>query len=341
MKRHGHLFERICSFENLTAAAARAARGKKAKPGVALFLQDIEDRVIELETSLKDKTYQPKPYRVFEICDPKERMICAADFRDRVVHHALCNELEPLFERSYIHDTYACRPAKGTHAAVTRTQHFLRRFPYYLKLDIHKFFDSVDHAILTSLIERKVKDPDAMWLTKEIIDHQVPWTPRGKGLPIGNLTSQHFANDYLSGLDHFVKEHLQVSGYLRYMDDMVLFDRQKEKLWNAAERLERYLAEQLALRIKEGTVVLAPSLQGLSFLGFRIFPGVIRIQRKGWRRFRRKVAYRNHQLHTDAIDEAQWSRAMASLVGHLQHAATRNLRAAFFKGQGQYEATTA
>jgi RNA-directed DNA polymerase len=341
MKRRGHMFEKICSFEHLVKAASRAAKGKKGKPRVAQFIQDLENQAISLEDDLTNRSYLPKSYRIFKIHDPKERMICAAEFRDRVVHHALCAQLEPIFEKSYIYDTYACRPRKGTHRALRRAQYFTRRFPYFLKIDIHKFFDSVDHQTLKKLIAKKVKDPEAMWLVDVIVDHQVPWTRPGKGLPIGNLTSQHFANYYLNGLDHCIKEHFRIPGYLRYMDDMVLFADEKETLWDAAGRVDRFLSGKLRLRTKPESVILAPVRQGLSFLGFRIFPGVIRIQRKGWRRFRRRIECRTHDLRTGTIDEDQWSRTMASLVDHLGHAATRNLRASYFKGQGQYEATTA
>jgi RNA-directed DNA polymerase len=330
MNRYGHLFEKACSFEALTQSALQAARGKKKKPRVALFLQNLENEIIEIEKELGKRTYHPRPYRTFKIHDPKERMICAADFRDRVVHHGVCHVLEPIFERSLIYDTYACRKDKGTLRAIKRAQAFCRQHPYFLKLDVHKFFDSVDHVVLKEQLRRKVKDSSLLWLLDVFIDHPVPWTEPGKGIPIGNLTSQHFANLHLSGLDHFVKEYLRIEGYLRYMDDMVLFADEKDTLWDACKRIERYLKENLCLRIKAGGLLLAPVSQGLPFLGFRIFPGVIRINRKGWRRFRRKVIQRNGQLLKSEIDYEGWHRSVASLVGHMQQADTRHLRARFF-----------
>jgi retron-type reverse transcriptase len=297
---------------------------------VALFLQNLENEVIEIEAELLTKIYQPRPYRTFKIHDPKERMICAADFRDRVVHHAICSVLEPIFERTLIFDSYACRKSKGTLRAIKRAQAFCRRYRYFLKLDAHKFFDSVDHEVLKDQLRRKVKDSDLFWLLDVFIDHPVPWTKTGKGIPIGNLTSQHFANFYLSGLDHFIKEYLRIEGYLRYMDDLVLLADEKDTLWDACKRIERYLKENLRLRIKAGGLLLAPVSQGLPFLGFRIFPGVIRINRKGWRRFRRKVIKRNGQLVNSEIDYEGWHRSVSSLVGHTQQVNTRNLRASFF-----------
>lgn len=335
MKRYGDLFRYVCSFEALAQAALNAAKGKKSKPCVAKFLQHLEYEVIELQQELTSKTYSVRPYRTFMIRDPKERMICAAEFRDRVVHHSVCAVIEPVFERSFIYDTYACRPAKGTHLAIHRARDFARRYRFFLKLDIHKYFDTIDHDILKRLLRLKFKDTDLLWLLDIFIDHPVPWTVPGKGIPIGNLTSQHFANFYLSGLDHYIKEQVRIEGYVRYMDDCVLFADEKDTLWDANDRIESCLERELHLKIKEDALVLAPVSQGLSFLGFRIFPGVMRIQRRGWRRFRRKVQRRNEWLVNGAIGDEEWHNSMQSLVGHLRIAATRNLRNVFFKARGK------
>ncbi len=340
MKRTGHLFDEVCSFESLRTSALRAAKAKRSKTPVALFLQDLEHEVIELEKELLEKSYQPRPYRTFRIYEPKERMICAAEFRDRVVHHAVCSVLEPIFEQTLIHDTYACRRNKGPLQAVKRARAFCRRYNYFLKLDVHKYFDSVDHGVLKDQLRRKVKDPDLIRLLDVFIDHPVPWTEPGKGIPIGNLTSQHFANFYLSGLDHFIKEVLRIEGYVRYMDDLVLWADEKDTLWDAATRIETYLKERLYLEIKSGSLYVAPIQQGLPFLGFRIFPAVIRIARPGWRRFRRKVQFRGRALAAGEIDGETWTRSMSSLVGFMRQADTRNLRASFFDRPGAQEAPT-
>ena len=330
MKRYGRLFEKVCTFEALAKSTHDAAKGKKIKPRVARFLQNLENEVIDLERELLGKTYCPRPYRTFMVHDPKDRQICAADFRDRVVHHAVCKVLEPIFERSFISDVYACRKNKGTHRAVQRARKNCRRFDYYLKLDVRKFFDSVDHQILKIQLRRKIKDPDLLWLLDVFIDHPVPWTAPGKGIPIGNLTSQHFANFYLSGLDHFIKEHLRVEGYVRYMDDLALFADEKNTLWDAAARIEKFLEEMLFLAVKKGSLILAPVSQGLPFLGFRIFPSVIRLDRRGWRRFRHKVLDKNRMISRGLLDEDSWTRSITSLMGHTRHANMRNLRHSFF-----------
>jgi len=217
----------------------------------------------------------------------------------------------------------------------------MNRHPYYLKLDIHKFFDSVDHSTLKSQLRSRIKDPDLLWLLDAFIDHPVPWTEPGKGIPIGNLTSQYFANFYLSGLDHFIKEYLRIEGYIRYMDDMVLFADEKETLRQVLTYIEQYLERTLCLKLKPESTLMAPVSQGLTFVGFRVFPGVIRMARRGWRRFRRKVMAVDCELAGGAIDDETWGRSTASLVGHLRQAQTRNLRAPFFRRPGAYEAPTA
>lgn len=333
MKRYGHLFEQVCGFEPLSRAALEAAKGKRLKPRVARFLLDLEPEVFRLEEELSARTYHPRPYRTFAVSEPKQRMICAADFRDRVVHHAVCKVLEPIFERSFIQDSFACRVGKGSHQAIRRAQEFLRRFPFYLKLDVRKFFDSVDHEILKSLLRRKIKDRDFLRLLDAFIDHPVPWAASGKGIPIGNLTSQHFANFYLDPLDHFIKDDLGVKGYVRYMDDMVLFGETKQGLWEALAQVESFLNERLRLTVKPGSVRVAPSSEGLSFLGFRVFTRLVRLQRGGWRRFRRKIIKREDDFRVGRIDEEGLIRSTASLLGHVRHADTRNLLGAFFENR--------
>lgn len=231
MKRFGNLFASVTTFDNLLFAAEKTACGRRQTPAVARMLFNLESIVFDLQARLRDGTYVPKPHLVFWIRDPKPRRICAAQVEDRIVHHAICHVLEPIFERWMIFDTYACRKGKGTHAAIQRTQQFARQFPYVMQCDIRKYFDSVNHTILKTLLRRILKDPQVVTLLDQIIDAVPPEYPSGVGIPIGNLTSQHFANLYLGELDHFVKDQLGIKGYVRYMDDFLIFGNQKTILF--------------------------------------------------------------------------------------------------------------
>ncbi|MBF0143041.1 MAG: group II intron reverse transcriptase domain-containing protein [Magnetococcales bacterium] len=326
MKRDGHLFDAIIAFPNLWRAAHKAWRNKKDKARIADFYFNLERELLVLQQELLSGAYQPRPYSVFTVTDPKHREIAAADFRDRVVHHAIVNVLDPLFERRLISDTYACRVGKGTHAAVQRAQSFSCRNPYFLKCDIRKYFQSVDHAILKALLARIIKDRLLLDLLNLIIDHPVPGHLPGKGIPIGNLTSQHFANLYLGELDHEVKERWRVPNYLRYMDDFLVFGPTPSFLNGVHFEIREFLRERLTLELKEEVTILAPVSEGIPFLGFRVFPGTIRLQRKGLARFRRKSRAKELAFAGGEIDEALLSRSVGSMIGHMVHADTRALR---------------
>lgn len=256
MKRVGGFFERIVGFDNLLLAQRRAARGKRCRTSVARFEFHLEHELFELQDELMTGSYQPGEFFTFEVRDPKRRAICAAPFRDRVVHHALCHVLEPHFERRAIFDSYACRLGKGTHAAIARARQFARRHPYFLKCDVRKFFASVDHGVLFGLLERLFKERPLLDLLARIINHAPPDSAPGKGLPIGNLTSQHFANLYLGELDHFLKDQLHIKGYLRYMDDFLLFAEDKPSLHLWLADLEDLLEERLDLGLKQALELL-------------------------------------------------------------------------------------
>jgi len=262
MKRHGNLYPKIIDFENLLQAAQKAQRGKRFRPNVLAFNDNREQELLRLQSALETKTYQPGAYRTFEIFEPRRRLISAAPYRDRVVHHALCNIIIPLFERTFIQDSYANRVGYGTHRALKRFIHFARSSRYVLQCDIKKYFPSIDHEILKQLVRRKIKCRDTLWLIDTIIDNSneqvasIEYFPgddllspleRRRGLPIGNLTSQLLANVYLNGLDHFIKEELQVKKYVRYVDDSALFADSWQVLAEAKVALETYLA---TLRLK-------------------------------------------------------------------------------------------
>lgn len=303
MKTYKNLFPRIVAFSSLLSAYYQAARGKRERDYVLAFTWNLEDNLQALQVELKQQSYCPGKYRTFHICYPKPRLISAAPFRDRVVHHALMNVIGPLLEQSFIFDSYANRIGKGTHKAIRRYQCFLRQYGYVLKSDIKKYFPSIDHEILKSLLRRRIADPPTLWLLDTIIDHSNPQLPvidyfpgdslltpaeRRKGLPIGNLTSQFFANFYLDLFDHFIKETLHCTAYLRYVDDFVLFSDSKQQLQQWRKEIEIYL-EKLRLRLNPKRVQLYPSRVGTGFLGQVVYRAYRRVEGKNLRRFRRNL----------------------------------------------------
>ncbi|MGB3460212.1 MAG: reverse transcriptase/maturase family protein [Halobacteriota archaeon] len=325
MKRYGSLFEEIISFENLVVAAKRAFRGKKDKASVARFYFDMENELLCIREELRNKTYMPRPLRVFRILEPKVREIGASDFRDRVVHHAVCNIIEPILERGYVHHSYACRAGKGTHRAVRQAQIFSRKNRYYLKCDIRQYFGSIDRNILKEIIVRKFKDPDLIWLLNAIIDSAQSDQPR-KGIPIGSLTSQHFANLYLDRLDHYIKDSLRVRSYLRYMDDFILFGAEKVDLHSLHISIMNFLHDELELELKEKATMLALVRDGIPFLGFRIFPNLIRLKQENKKRALNTLKSRTRAFKAGEISEAEYSRSLMSIIEHLKIANTYNLR---------------
>ncbi len=326
MKRSGHLFEQVADFHALVAAAKRAARGKGASLSAASFLFHLEGEILRLQREILDGSYRPRPYRTFYISDPKPRTISAADFRDRVAHHALCAVLEPLFERAAIFDSYACRPGKGSHRAVRRAQQFSRRFGRFLKLDIRKFFETSDHEVLKAGLRRLVKDDRLLELADRIIAHGAPGSPSGKGLPIGNLTSQHFANYYLTPLDHFIKEKIRAPGYVRYMDDFLLFSDSKSFLRDAHERIREFVECHLKLALKSEATVHAPVSEGIPFLGLRLWPRVLRLDGSGKRRLIGALRSGAQGLIGGRVSENDLAASLRSRLGHAEHADTLGLR---------------
>lgn len=331
MKRYGGLFERITAFDNLLLAANRAMKGKKQKRGAAAFYFGLENELLSIEKELIEGRYFPMPYRDFHVYEPKRRKICAADFRDRVVHHAICNVLEPILDRGLIFDTYACRRGKGSHAAVRRTQGFSRRFTYFLKCDIRGYFANVDHHVLKTLLSRRVKDTRLLDLLFVIIDHPVPQGRPGKGIPIGNLTSQLFANIYLGELDHFLKDRLAIKGYVRYMDDFLVFGADKKALRGCLTAIRKFVNGRLLLELKDEALITAPVLQGIPFLGFRVFPGTVRLDKKRLTRFRHKTRERERQYRQGWIDEDFLVNSVRSMVAHVSHANTYMMRKGLFE----------
>ncbi|MEC4805797.1 MAG: RNA-directed DNA polymerase [Jaaginema sp. PMC 1079.18] len=344
MKRHGNLYPQIISFENLLLAARQAQKGKRFRDNVLEFNYNLESELLQIQKALSDKTYQPGEYRTFYIQEPKTRMISAAPYRDRVVHHALCAIINPIFEQTFIADSYANRVGYGTHRALKRFTHFLRSSPYVLQCDIEKYFPSIDHDILKSLICRKIKCPDTLWLINTIIDNSNPQfqvihhfpdddllmpLERKRGLPIGNLTSQFFANIYLNSLDHFVKEHLKIKKYLRYVDDFALFADNQDILAAARPAIENHLA-QLRLKIHPIKSQLFSTHHGANFVGFRVFPTHTRVRTANLRRGRRRLKQMQQALAQGKMTEEQVNQSLQSWQAHLNHGDTWQLQQQLF-----------
>lgn len=303
MKSFGGLFDRIASPESLHTAMLRAVRGKRHRPAVARFLAGSEIELERLGDELLRGEYRPRRYAQFRILDPKPRLISCADFRDRVVHQSICFHIGPCLERRFIDASFACRVEKGCHRAVLQAQQQCRRHRYYLKLDVAKYYDSIRHDILLALLKRTFRERRLLELLEIIVRHPLPGQVSGAGIPIGNLTSQWFANLYLDGLDHRAVENWGGGGYVRYMDDFVFWDESRDRLWQIREDAARYLLEERGLAIKEGCLPPTPVTEGLPFLGMRIYPGMLRLRHSRLWRTRRRVRYLERQVSLGMIGE--------------------------------------
>jgi RNA-directed DNA polymerase len=334
MKSFKQIYPGVVSFDNLMLAARKATRCKRKTAELLDFFGHFEDEVWALHDRLGDKTWQPGCFRTFTISSPKKRLISAAPFRDRVVHHALINVIGPILERSMLFDSYANRTGKGTHLAIARYQHYLQKYRYVLKCDIRKFFPSVDHLLLKAMLHRTIACKDTRWLIDTVIDNSNPqdsrpeyfpgddlFTPleRRKGLPIGNLTSQVFANYYLNSFDHYVKESLRCKGYVRYVDDFVLFSDSKADLWQMKQQIVDFL-ESLRLRLNPRATALYPSSEGRRFLGQIVFPSHRLLPSLNVRLFKKKLRF------MPASPGIKEQASIAGWSGHARQADTQKLR---------------
>jgi retron-type reverse transcriptase len=327
------LFEQVCSWANLLQAARKARRGKRNRSDVALFHLDLERNLLQLQAELRERTYRPGPYHTHYVHEPKKRLISAAPYRDRVVHHALIGVMAPLFERNFVFDSYANRIAKGTHAAVDRYHEFAKKYRYVLQCDIQQFFPSIDHEVLKQQLRSRIRDRDVLWLADMVIDGSNPqdqvlaYFPqddlfgpfeRRRGLPIGNLTSQFWANVYLHGLDQFVKRGLRCGGYVRYVDDFLVFGDDKARLHASCRAIEEFLC-RLRLRVHSTKTQIRPTRYPIRFLGYRCRPDHRFLIRENIRRFRRRA----RRLEQDyAVGRIGWDAVKVRLQSWNAHAAT-------------------
>jgi len=344
MKRYGNLYSEIINFENILLSSRQAQKGKRFRDNVLDFNYHLETELIRLQKQLTDKTYQPGAYRTFCLTNPKSRLISAAPYRDRVIHHALCNIIVPIFERTFVADSYANRLGFGTHRALNKFTHFARNSRYVLQCDIRKYFPSIDHIILKELIRRKIKCADTLWLIDTIIDNSneqeivIDYFPgddlltpvsRRRGLPIGNLTSQFFSNIMLNNFDHFVKEQLKISKYVRYVDDFALFSDDRKLLADARLAIEEYLTK-LRLKIHPVKSQLFETKIGASFLGFRVFSDRIRVRNSNLHQARRRLKRLQIDYAQGRIELNQVTQSIRSWIAHLEHGDTWQLRKQIF-----------
>lgn len=348
-RRHDNLFGQIANFQALHAAARRAIRGKRRKSGAASFFANLEAEIINLERQLRDGSYRPGRYAAFEVNDPKKRIVSAAPFRDRVVHHALCAVIEPIFESGFIDNSFANRKGKGTHRAIAAYEHYRDRHAYVLRCDIFRYFPAIDHALLKAAVRRRIACIWTLALLDMIIDRsnaQEPvnlyfdgddlFTPfeRRRGLPIGNLTSQFFANLYLDAFDHFVTEVLRAP-YVRYVDDFALFHDDPDVLavW------QRRIAGQLRgrrLRTHPDKTFIAMTLETTQFLGYELLnDGGRRLPEANVRRFRNRLRGLRDGYRAGTVGLDQIEPRVRAWIAHAEHAETWRLRHAIF-GSGRF-----
>lgn len=322
MKRKGYLIESIADIDNLRLAYWKAQKGKKDKRDVLLFSKNIDRNLATLGLEISTGDLKIGDYYYFKIFDPKERQICAASFRERVLHHAIMNVCHAEFESFQIFDSYACRKNKGTYAAIERAKKFTKQYQWYLKLDIRKYFDNINHQILKAQLRRKFKDAALLALFDNLIDSYE--LDRGLGLPIGNLTSQYFANHYLAVADHYAKEQLKAPAYVRYMDDIVIWHSDKNRLLQIGKAFEGFCNTTLKLELKQ--FCLNYTAKGLPFLGYLLFPNKIRLAKRSKKRFLTKLKDYEEKCETLFWNETEYQRHLLPLLSFVQKADTLAFR---------------
>jgi len=345
-KRHDCLFMRMAPFGALYSAARRAMLGKRRKPGPAGFFANLEGELLRLERLLLAGSYRPGRYVTIEVHDPKRRLVSAAPFRDRVVHHALCAVLEPIFEAGFIDHSFANRKGKGTHRAITVYEGYRNRHAHVLRCDVYRYFPAIDHAILKGEFRRRIACERTLALMDLIVDCSNEQEPvnlhypsddlfepyrRRRGLPIGNLTSQFFANLYLDRFDHFVTEVLRAP-YLRYVDDFALFHDNPAVLCEWRRRIERFL-EGRRLRLHAAKTRIAPTSEAADFLGFVLLEdGVRRLPDDNVRRFRNRLRSLRDQWRAGSVTRDDVDARVGAWIAHASQADTWRLRHAIFEG---------
>ncbi|MFH1162230.1 MAG: reverse transcriptase domain-containing protein [Candidatus Jorgensenbacteria bacterium] len=325
MRIYRDIFEQIISPENLFSAWDEFRKGKQNKPDVLRFEWNLEQNIFQLHRELENKTYRHDSYKSFYIHDPKQRHIHKASVRDRVLHHAIFSVISPIFEETFIPTSFSCRVGYGTHKGVDALRKMARETSkngmcpcFILKCDVRKFFDSVNHEILLSILKKRIKDDDAMWLLESVVRsyESVP----GKGIPIGNLTSQIFANIYMNEFDRFMKHRLRVGHYIRYTDDFSLVSQNCEALKKLLPLISAFLENELTLLLHPNKIIVRKLCQGVDFLGYVIFLKYLRLRTKTKRRMFAKMQRRISEYQSGHIGRPVLEQSLQSYLGVLSHA---------------------
>lgn len=367
-KTYKNLFSKIINPENLLTAFHQAEKQKRFRSYVLLFEENLGMNILNLHKALKEKTYQPGKYKFFKTFDPKERIIAAAPFVDRIVHHALHNIIEPILDKRFIYNSFACRKEKGTHRGVKRLQQLLRKKDahYALKCDVSKYFPSINHKKISKIPDRIIRDKETMWLLKEIINSYETGneynhlflpdshynTKKPRGIPVGNLTSQLLANIYLNELDQFVKQELKVKYYLRYVDDFLVLGPNKQYLHQLVPKIKHFLYDKFYLTLHPKKISIFPihpacpvrnpisngvrkrfsngARLGVDFLGYVVFKDFVLIRKSNVKKFRKKLLKFKKSLNQGKTKEEKVRESITSWLAHAQHADTYRLRKRIF-----------
>jgi hypothetical protein len=316
MKRENYLIERIADPDNLRLAFWKAQRTKSCHTEVVAFRGLLDKNLMLLRNEILQGTVHVGDYRYFTISDPKERLICASSFRERVLHHALINVCHDNFDHYQIYGSYACRLGKGTYAALERAKKFQQQYQWFLKMDVRKYFYSISHSVLKHLLTKRFKEYKLLNIFNSIIDSYS--ASADCGLPIGNLTSQYFANHYLAVADRYVLEHLHIPAYVRYMDDMVLWTNNKAQLLTAGRALEQFIDNTLHLQLKE--FCLNNTDRGLPFLGYLLYPHKICLGKSSRQRFASKLAMYSCKLASNEWTQYEYQQHVLPLLAFTNHA---------------------
>ena len=322
MKRVGNLMERIVHPENLREAFLRAARGKSEKKEVVRFRENLDAELDSIAQRLISGEYRFDSYRFFTIYDPKKRRICAAPFADRVTFHAMMRICHPVFDNYQIFDSYASRKGKGQYQALERARQFAGKYRWFAKLDVCSFFDSIDHGVMLSQLASLFKDKLLLSHFQTLLDSY--HTVKGKGLPIGNLTSQYFANHYMAVADHYAKEQLGVKGLVRYMDDVIFFGNDKQQLLGQVSRYTTFVSQEL--RMDMHPMILNRTECGIPFLGYVVYKYKLRLNIRSCRRYKKKVLELSTKLLNDEIKETEFLTRMTALTSFVCKADSNSFR---------------